>query len=179
MKLEERTFGTPCSVCTDLVASGFFFRFCYSYTSCNDNKIFFFLAGGGSFHPSNTLNRTLIPKAVWREQTKLTTIPVISCPNTFGKHNINLVVHNWHFLLPSPYLNAGFTRLLGHKYLPNQHWKEMEGKARKRFNNYDQNCWPDVRAAVTSKAWRDSCRSSFLLHNEEEDKWRLYWQNEK
>ena len=89
-------------------------------------KFFFWV--GGSFHPSNTLNRTLIPKAVSREQTKLTTIPVISCPNTSWKHNINLVVHNWHFLLPFPYLNAGFTRLLGHKYLPNQHWKEMKGK---------------------------------------------------
>ena len=149
------------------------------YTSCNDNKFFLGGGGGGSFHPSNTLNRTLIPKTVWREQTKLTTIPVIICPNTSGKHNINLVVHNWHFLLPSPYLNAGFTRLLGHKHLPNQHWKETEGKARKRFNKYDQNCRPDVRAAATSKAWRDSCRSSFLLHNEEEDKWRLYWQSEK
>ena len=47
--VEERTFGTPCSVCTDLVVSGFFFRFCYSYTSCNDNTIF--LGGGGKLPP--------------------------------------------------------------------------------------------------------------------------------
>ena len=37
-----------------------------------------------------------------------------------------------------PSLNVGFTSLLGHKRLPNQHGKEREGKPRKRFNNYDR-----------------------------------------
>ena len=50
------------SVCTDLVTSGWFFRYNYSYTVI----ITIFLGGrswafwgGGSFYPSNTLDRTL------------------------------------------------------------------------------------------------------------------------
>ena len=39
-----------------------------------------------------------------------------------------------------PSLNVGFASLLhlGYKRLLNQHWKEREGKPRKRFNNYDR-----------------------------------------
>ena len=42
--------------------------------------------------------------------------------------------------LPSLMLNVGFASLLhlGYKRLLNQHWKEREGKPRKRFNNYDR-----------------------------------------
>ena len=49
-------------VCTDLVASGWFFRYSYLYTVMI--TIFFgmkaghFGGGGGSFYPSNTLDRT-------------------------------------------------------------------------------------------------------------------------
>ena len=53
------------SVCTDLVASGWFFRCSYLY--CNNNNNTFLRGGGwtlgifwgGSFYPSNTLDRTL------------------------------------------------------------------------------------------------------------------------
>ena len=45
------------SVCTNLVASWWFFRYSYLYTVMI--TIFFFLGGGGSFYPSNTLDRTL------------------------------------------------------------------------------------------------------------------------
>ena len=74
-----------------------------------------------------------------------TTIPVISCWNTSGKHNINLFVSWIQALIPGdslPFnsLNVGFTRLLGHKRLLNQHWNEREGKALKRFSNYDRDC---------------------------------------
>ena len=69
-----------------------------------------------------------------------TTIPVISCWNTSGKHNLNLFVSWIQALIPSPSLNVGFTRLLGHKSLLNQHWNEREGKAPKRFSNYDRDC---------------------------------------
>ena len=54
------------SMCTDLVASRWFFRYSYLCQYCNDNNTFF--GGGegevghfwgGSFYPSNTLDRTL------------------------------------------------------------------------------------------------------------------------
>ena len=50
------------SVCTNLVASWWFFRYSYLYTVLM--TIFFWgklgiLGGGGSFYPSNTLDRTL------------------------------------------------------------------------------------------------------------------------
>ena len=53
------------SVCTDLVASGWFFRYSYLYIVMI--TIFFWrklgiLGGGGSFYPSNTLDRTLLKK---------------------------------------------------------------------------------------------------------------------
>ena len=69
-----------------------------------------------------------------------TTISVISCWNTSGRHNINLFVSRIQVLIPSSSLNVGFTSLLGHKRLLNQHCKEREGKAPKRFSNYDRDC---------------------------------------
>ena len=42
-------------VCTDLIASGWFFPYSYLYTEMNWGNC----GGGGSFYPSNTLERTL------------------------------------------------------------------------------------------------------------------------
>ena len=59
---------TVCA-CTDFVASGWFFRYSYLYTVMI--TIFFFLGGGswafwgGSFYPSNTLDRTLANYYCW------------------------------------------------------------------------------------------------------------------
>ena len=51
------------SVCTDLVTSGWFLRYNYSYTVIITiflgGEAGHFGAGGGSFYPSNTLDRTL------------------------------------------------------------------------------------------------------------------------
>ena len=65
------------------------------------------------------------------------TIAVIICWNTCGKHNKLIRLMNTS-IASLPSLNVGFTSLLGHKRLPNQHWKEREGKPRKCFNNYDR-----------------------------------------
>ena len=46
------------NVCTDLVASRWFFRCSYLCQYCNDNNTFFG-GGGEDFYPSNTLDRTL------------------------------------------------------------------------------------------------------------------------
>ena len=43
-------------VCTDLIASGWFFPYSYLYTEMNWGNCG---GGGGSFYPSNTLERTL------------------------------------------------------------------------------------------------------------------------
>ena len=54
------------SVCTDLVASGWFFRYSYLYivmiTIFFWRKLGILILGGGSFYPSNTLDRTLLKK---------------------------------------------------------------------------------------------------------------------
>jgi len=51
----RHNFAKCYSVCTNLVMSGWFFWYSYLYTVSNDNNIFW----GGSFYPSNILDRTL------------------------------------------------------------------------------------------------------------------------
>ena len=61
---------------------------------------------------------------------------IICCHLRKTQHKLTLLINTSIAFFPS--LNVGFTRLLGHKLLPNQQWKEREGKPRKRFNNYDR-----------------------------------------
>ena len=56
------------------------------------------------------------------------------CWNTYGKQKHKLS----RFMNTRMAFSPGFSRLLRHKRLPNQHWRRREGKLRKRFNNYDR-----------------------------------------
>ena len=67
-------------------------------------------------------------------------IQVIICWNTSGKHILKTYktwsFHECTYCYPPAFFNVGFTRLLGHKRLRRQHWKEREGTRSKRFNSF-------------------------------------------
>ena len=96
----------------------------------------------------------------------MATIPILTCWNTFRKHNINLVISWIRVFCPSCSRNVGFRRLLRHKRLRNQHWKGREEKVHKCFENYDRE-WRLCHCAthggiISSKGWLPKMEAGIL-----------------
>lgn len=95
---------------------------------------------------TNTLVNSFVSKNKWHSP-KLQSSPW----NTSGKHLVNFLrVLQIHILLAFPSFNGGFTWLLGHKCLQNQHCRARGEKIGSCFSNYDWDSSNGVRGTCLS-----------------------------